>query len=151
MAQGFTQSGMQIAISTTVQNSDIDLAAFELLSYTDIPNVGNVSDLDPTHDVSEYPTLAGGVIKQKGRFNAGTFNFEVAYDSDDAGQAAAVAATASTVSDNYAMRITYQSGDIRFVRAIIMPGGEPGGDDTAFVVRRFICGMNQNDVYKNAD
>lgn len=145
-----TQSNMLIGICATPQNSDLDAAGFGALVFVNIINVGNSSNWGSTNNINEYPTLSNGNLKQKGRFDAGTAEFEIAYIATDAGHIALEAAADPAVTSNYAFKVTYQNGDIRYARGVVVPNNEPGGGDEDFVRRAYQVGLNQNNVYVNA-
>ncbi|MCG8447864.1 MAG: hypothetical protein MI753_19360 [Hyphomicrobiales bacterium] len=143
MANKLTWAKANVEISTTAQNSDLNQAGFEGLSYTKINSTGSAGDWSATDNIINYNTLDDDVSqKQKGVKNAGDPQIECAYISDDAGQLAMVAAAAAV--DAYAFKLTLSSGDIWYARGIVGGGGLGGGGGREdFVVRQFTIGLVQ--------
>jgi len=82
-----------ISICTTPQNSDLDKAGFEALTYVQVKKVGNAGDWPADENVLSYNTLDRKVSsKGKGLINAGSPVVECARTYDDPGQIAMRAA-----------------------------------------------------------
>lgn len=105
-----TASGTTIAISTTSPASSVDtLTELQALSFT---NVNGVITLGTFGDVANLVSFAvlgdGRVRKLAGARDAGTLEFQVAFDALDTGQAAMLAANDDGLE--YAFKIVTNDG-----------------------------------------
>lgn len=143
MANAFTNSGGTVAICTTPQNTALDEAGFEALTYVPIANVGNLGERGANTNIVSYDTWdTETTLKGKGITNAGDPQLEVAQDLADPGQIA-VRAAAAAKSDNYAFKVTRQNGDVQYMRGLVTGPSEPGGRNEDFVLNVFTLALNQ--------
>ena len=147
MADGITNFGGTFAISTTVENDDLaDEAAFELLTYTDVPNVGSFGDTGVTQNVVSYSTWDRNVAsKGKGEADAGSPVVEF-LDVASAGMTAMLAAAAVDNSDSYAFSITWPDGTVEFNRGIVTGPTRLKGGNEDFKRVSFTLGFSQTPV-----
>lgn len=142
-----TLSGATIAISGTVQNSDLDQSGFEALSYTQIGNVGSIGAYGNDTNIVTYNTLDRQVQqKQKGITNAGDPAIEVARDDDDAGQVAMAAAGAISSRDSYAFKVTKQDGAVQYLRGLVSGPVDQNGGNEDFDLHQYTLGLVQEIV-----
>lgn len=142
MAEAFTNSGSKVSISSTPSNEDLDAAAFALLTWTEIANVGSLGERGSSTNIVNYDTWGRDtVLKGKGMTNAGDPQLEVAQALADPGQIALRAAAAT--KDNYAFKVERQNGDIQYLRGLVTGPTEPGGRNEDFVVNLFTLALNQ--------
>ena len=72
MADPTTYLNATVSISTVAQNVDINEAAFEGLSYTEIANVGTIGQYGNETNMVNYPVLARALtLKAKGQTDGG--------------------------------------------------------------------------------
>ena len=147
MADGITNFGGTFAISTTVENTDLaDETAFELLTYTDVPNVGSFGDTGVTQNVVSYSTWDRNVAaKGKGEADAGSPTVEF-LDVSSAGMTALLAAAGVNVTDSYAFSITWPDGTIDFNRGIVTGPMRLKGGNEDFKRVSFTLGFSQTPV-----
>lgn len=145
-----TNSGKTIAISTTVQNADLDDHAtlgFPGLTYTPIGNVGSIGPRGIDTNIVSYDTLDTEVTqKGKGITNAGDPEIEVARDPDDAGQIALRVAGATSNKDNYAFKIVDQDGTVHYNRGLVTGPNRPGGRNEDFELETYTLALNQPEL-----
>lgn len=147
----YSNAGRTISISTTVQNSDLNLAGFQGLSYTTASNVGSIGPYGISTNVISYDTLDTLVTrKAKGITNAGDPEIEAARVSDDPGQIAFSAAGAPGVFDNYAFKVTNQDGSVDYLRGLVMGPNRPNGRNEDFDLVVWTIGLNQVPVNEPA-
>lgn len=149
--QLYTLSGATIAISGTVQNSDLDQSGFEALSYTDISNVGSIGTYGNDTNMVTYDTLDRKVVqKQKGLTNAGDPQIELARIDSDAGQTALIAAGAVDSRDAYAFKVTKQDGAVDYLRGLVSGPVTQNGRNEDFDLQIFTLGLVQEAVHVDA-
>jgi len=147
MADGITNFGGLFAISTTAENDDLaDEAAFELLTYTDVPNVGSFGDTGVSQNVVSYSTWDRNVAsKGKGEADAGSPAVEF-LDVTSAGMTALLAAADVDNSDSYAFSITWPDGTIEFNRGVVTGPMRMKGGNEDFKRLSFTFGFSQQAV-----
>lgn len=141
MAQKITFKDAEFYFCTTPQNADLTQAEYEALTFIKVGGVGNVGNWSQADNMITYNLVSDDVsAKQKGYRDGGTPEIECAYDPDDAGQTALLAA--SETSDNYAAYLLLSSGEIWYARGVVGSPmrGDGGGED--FVLQRFPFGIN---------
>lgn len=105
-------------------------AGYEALTWTEVGEVTNLGETGREYNqVTHQPLKTRGIVKLKGSFNAGSFELQFAYDSDDAGQI--LLRAASVDDDNYSCKILYQDGSARYFQGQVMTfkQGVGGVDD----------------------
>ena len=143
MSEAMTNSGSTVAICITPQNTHLEEADFEALTYVPIANVGNLGERGANTNIVSYDTWnTDTTIKGKGITNGGDPQLEVAQDLTDPGQIAVRTAAASK-SGNYAFKVTRQNGDAQYFRGLVTGPTEPGGRNEDFVLNVFTLALNQ--------
>ncbi|MEP3114925.1 hypothetical protein [Nisaea sp.] len=98
-----TAAGSGFEIGTTVAADD--QAGFEADTYAEIAEITNVGDFGKEYQIIETKALKQRRVRKiKGSYDNGTLELELYLDSDDPGQAAALAAL--DTDDNYNFKIT---------------------------------------------
>lgn len=98
-----TTSGAKFEIGSNVAADN--LSEFEADTYAEVGEVENYGEFGDEANIVNFLSVAAGRNKKiKGSFDAGTFPLVVGRDSQDAGQAALVAAAATKY--NYNIRVT---------------------------------------------
>jgi hypothetical protein len=112
-----TAAGAQLAISATLPAAHT-IDAFAALSYTDVAEVVDLGEAGKEFNIVDYSPLGEREVqRRKGSYSQGERSFSVGRDITDAGQQLL---SAANNSDNYyAMRITYQNGDIDYFQAMV--------------------------------
>ena len=151
MADGITNFGGTFSISTTAENTDLaDEAAFELLTYTVVPNVGSFGDTGVSQNVVSYSTWDRNVAaKGKGEADAGSPTGEF-LDVAGAGMTALLAAAAVNNSDSYAFKIEWPDGTIEFNRGVVTGPLRNKGGNEDFKRLTFSFGFSQEPVLGTA-
>jgi hypothetical protein len=147
MADGITNFGGTFAISTTAEDTDLTTeAAFELLTYTNVPNVGSLGDTGITQNVVSYSTWDRNVAsKGKGEADAGSPTVEF-LDVDSAGMTAMLAAAAVDNAASYAFEIVWPDGTIEFNRGIVTGPQRMKGGNEDFKRLTFTLGFSQTPI-----
>lgn len=102
------------------QNTDLDASGFGALSYTEIPDVGNVGDTGASQQINTYETWGNNLtIKQKGVASGQSVEIRVLNDTSSNGLTALKAAAAVTDQNNYVFRVTWNSGAVEYLRGIV--------------------------------
>ena len=144
MADPTTYLNATVSISTVAQNVDINEAAFEGLSYTEIANVGTIGQYGNETNMVNYPVLARALtLKAKGQTDGGSFTIECAVDLVDAGQVAFRAAGQPAVRDSYAFKLDLPNGAVHYLRGPVAGPVYPGGGNEDFIRSVFTVGVNQ--------
>jgi hypothetical protein len=127
------------------QNSDLNLAAFEALTWIQINNVGSIGESGPSTNLPTYDELDTDVIqKGKGITDAGTTPLECSLNMTDNGQIAL--RTAALASDNYAIKWVDDDGVIHYQRGLVTGPTAPNGRNEDFRRQVFTFGWNQREV-----
>jgi len=150
---GVPNKGGKFYICTTPQPANLNLAAFEALTFVEVANVVSVPDMGSNVNIVSQSFLANGPIqKYHGDEDAGGGDLEVGYLPADTGQIALNAA-ALTRNTNYAFK--YELADapsalytntIRYQRGIISGPVNTGGASEDFPNRVYAIGFNQRQV-----
>lgn len=147
MSQGITNFGGKLYISTTVQNEDLELAGFQGLSWTELPNVGNIGETGVSQSPTTFSTWGRQVVlKGKGEADAGNPEVTV-LDLPSAGMTAFLAAAASNNQDNYAFKIEWSDGSIEYNRGLVMGPRLPKGANSDFKRAVFTLANQQEPVF----
>lgn len=147
---GITNLGGTFAISTTAQNDDLDESGFAGLTYTTVPNVGNIGDTGINQNVVSYPTWDRPVLcKGKGQANAGDPTVEV-QDIPNAGIDLMETAADFQNTDAYAFKIEWPDGSIEYNRGLVMGPSRPKGANEDFKRLVYQLGLLQAPVIVEA-
>lgn len=140
---GITNIGCTVAISTTTEDTDLDLSGFEALTYTQLPNIGTVGDTGITQNAVSYPTWDRQVLcKGKGQADAGDPTIE-AQDVPSAGLDLFLAAAAFDNANAYAFRFEWPDGSVEYNRGLVMGPQRPKGGNEDFKRVVFTLGLLQ--------
>ena len=163
MADPRTNSGakLYIAVDGTgdalPQNTDLNLAAYQALTWLEISNVGSFGETGTNTNVVSYDTLDTEVTKKgKGISNAGDAELELARDPADLGQIELRAA--ALTRDNYAFKYeqddqitpTTGNGTTYYNRGLVAGPRHPNGRNEAVVLEVYTLGMNQKEIVEEA-
>jgi hypothetical protein len=116
---GQTNVGGTFSISTTAENSDLDLSGFEALTYTQVPGLVNHGTVGIQTNMIEDPAWDDTVIcSSKGQSTGGAPDLEFRY-AESAGLDALEAAGAPDNKNSYAFKVEYPNGRIIYWRGPI--------------------------------
>lgn len=155
MAETF--KGRKVYVSTTAQNADLaDATAYGLLTWVEIGNVGNVTEMGTTTNFPKYDDLST-IVSQKGKgvSDAGNPTIEVARNDLDAGQILMRSYGAPTDENAYAFKITDKpvsgfSPRIHYNRGKVAGPTRPNGRVEDFNVEVFTLALEQQEIIVNA-
>ena len=152
MAAGRVYRGGKFYISTTVVDDDINQAGFEALTWTEVSSIVTTPAMGVEDNIISQDLLDTDVSqKQKGFTNVTDGELVVAYDPDDAGQAAMLAAAG--VRTPYAFKsvladgTTPSTGTTRYTWGYVGGGGDAGGGGEDFVNLTFQLALNQRPIW----
>lgn len=143
---GITNFGAKFYISSTAQNTNLDQAGFEALSWIEVPNCGSFGDTGISQNVVSYSTWGENVIKKgKGEANAGDPDAEF-LDVDSAGMDALAAAASVNNQNNYAFKHLWSDGSAEYNRGIVVGYQRMKGGNEDFKRIGVTFGLNQEPV-----
>jgi hypothetical protein len=158
MAAKSTKKGSKVWVCATAQNSDLNQAGYEALTWVQVGKVGNPGDLGATSNLPTYDTLDETVTqKQKGVANAGDPQIEVASVASDAGQI--ILRTFGDPLNQNNLAIMWERNDMPsggaantriYSRGVVSGPMYPGGGSDDFDLERFTIGLNQIPIRVNA-
>lgn len=124
-------------------NTDLDAAAFALLTWVEIPNVGNIGDTGVDQNMVSYPTWGERLTTQlKGAATGAQAEIRVLDIASD-GLTALKAAAGVTDLNNYAFKIEWPDGSIEYNRGVVgAPNFTKGGNED-FAEAVFMVALNQ--------
>lgn len=135
-----TSTGLIVAVSAATP-ATFDAAGFAALSYTTVGGITGVSAFGAVAAVVESNPLATGVVeKYKGFVNWGSVTLDSDYDPDDAGQAIFEDAvedigTGGAAFDPVSLKLTYQTGAVRYLYGKCFSAPENPGSTNSMVTR----------------
>ena len=142
-----TAAGTSFYISATLPTTH-DATGFAALTYT---LVGEVTDGGSGmgrvyNEVTHSPLSNREVQIRKGSYRSGSLDLQMALDDDDAGQ---VMLNQALISDNnYAFKVSYQNGAIRYFKAQTMSFAENIGTIDNIVTAAATLAINDGGVVK---
>lgn len=147
-----TNSKGKLYICTTPQPTDLDVDAFDLLTWVQIGSVGSVGETGQNTNILTYDTWDTEVIqKGKGITDAGSPEIELARVPADPGQIALRAAAAT--NQNYAFKIVKNDpatlvgdGTTMYNRGIVTGPRRPNGRNEDFDLEVYMLGLNQLEI-----
>lgn len=148
MADGITNFGGTFSITAIAANADVaDLAAYEALVYTQVPNVGSFGDTGVTQNVVSYSTWDRNVAaKGKGEADAGSPTVEF-LDVTSAGMTIMLTNAAVDNSNSYAFKIEWPDGTTEYNRGIITGPQRMKGGNEDFKRVTFALGFSQVPIF----
>ncbi len=152
-----TNSGAKLYVCATAQNSDLDEAAFEALTWVQVKGVGSHGETGTITNMVSYDTWDTVFLqKAKGTSNAGDPEVEVARNAADAGQDILRTAGAATNRNNYAFKIERNdappSGTPTTIynRGLVAGPRRPNGRNEDFDLEVYTFGLQQQEVVVDA-
>lgn len=152
-----TNAGKKIYVCATAQQTDLDAAAFALLTWVEVKGIGNLGETGAKTNILSYDTWDTDVIqKAKGMTDGGSPTLEVARIPTDPGQV--ILRTAAATNLNYAIKVVGNdkpdadpdsTPTIRYNRGLVAGPTTPNGKNEDFDVEVFTFGMNQRQVTVN--
>lgn len=145
-----THQGGKFYLCTTPQETTLDQAGYEGLTYVEVPFVVEAPSFQITDNMLVENYLSSDIAsKQKGFRQVEETSVVIGLDEDDAGHAAMIAAarTKSTYAIKYVIdNALLPAGDGRtiYARAKIGGGGTNGGAGEEFVRRTFMLGITDD-------
>lgn len=147
----FATVGSKIYIGGTLNGPAVTAASFTSVAWTEIGKVENLGSFgDVAEEVSANLIGEGRTIRQKGTRNAGAMELVALIDHADVGQAALLAAEATSL--NYAFRVVFNDApaagtpsERRFV-AMVMSAQEELGEANSFAKLNATLAINSNIV-----
>jgi len=141
---------LSIAATATVpdaQNTDLDAAAYALLTWVEIPNVGNIGDTGVDQNMVSYPTWGERLTQQlKGAATGAQAEIRVLDVASD-GMTALKAAADVTDLNNYAFKIEWPDGSIEYNRGVVGAPSYTKGSNEDFAEAVFMVALNQEPVF----
>ena len=152
-AHANTNAASKLYICSTAQNSNLNQAAFEALTWVEIKYVGSLGETGKTTNILTYDTWGDAVVqKAKGMTDAGSPELEVARDPTDAGQI--ILRTAGEVGNNNSYAFKEERADApsggtpttRFHRGLVGGPRWPGGRNEDFDLEIYTLGFQQEPI-----
>ena len=129
------------------QNADLNSGDFAALTYTTIPNVGNIGDTGVDQNMVSYPTWGETLTRQlKGSATGAQAEIRVLDVASD-GLAALKLAGAVTNLNNYAFKIEWPDGSIEYNRGVVGAPSYSKGANEDFAEAIFTVALNQEPVF----
>lgn len=152
-----TLSGAKLYICATAQNTDLNQAAFEALTYVQVKGVGSHGETGTNTNVVSYDTWDTEFVqKAKGTSNAGDPEVELARIPADAGQVIMRTAGDHFNKNNYAFKIELNdapSGGTPttiFNRGIVAGPRIPFGRNEDFITEIYTLALQQQQIIVDA-
>lgn len=140
-------------VSSTAQNSVLDQAGYEALTWVEITGVGAWGETGLNTNVLTYDTISDDVTqKGKGLSDAGSPEIELVRNPSDAGQAILEAAGAVGNNNEYAFKevradgTNGNEGSVFYNRGIVTGPRRPQGRNEDFDLVIFTLGFNQQEI-----
>ena len=152
-----TLSGAKLYICAAAQNTDLNEAAFEALTYVQIKGVGSHGETGTNTNVVSYDTWDTEFVqKAKGTSNAGDPEVELARIPADAGQVILRTAGDHFNKNNYAFKIELNdapSGGTPttiFNRGMVAGPRIPFGRNEDFITEIYTLALQQQQIIVDA-
>jgi hypothetical protein len=140
--------------STTAVTSDLAQAAYEALTYVEVPNVVSTPAMAVEDNIISQDYLSTDVSqKQKGFANVTDGELVVGYTAGDAGHAAMIAAAQSRIQYAFKSELSDSpnpvttTNTVRYTRGFVGGGGDAGGGGEDFVNLTFSLAFNQRPIW----
>lgn len=156
MSRPETMRKTKLYVCATAQTATLNRAAFEALTWVQVKNVGSVTGMGTNPNIVNYNTLDDDVVqKAKGIVDGGSWEVEVAYVFDDAGQI--IMRTAAATDYEYAFKLEYENAPsaaytntIVYNKGLVAGPRRPGGRGDDFILEQYTIAMNQTDITVDA-
>lgn len=142
-----------IYVCATPQNSNLQQADYEALTWVQIGSVGSRGEMGKITNVLNYDTWDTTVIqKAKGMTDAGSVDLEVARDPSDAGQDILRSASVVGHNSNYAFKevradgTNGNTGTVIYNRGLVIGPRRPGGRNEDFDLEIFTLLFQQAEI-----
>jgi hypothetical protein len=147
MADGITNFGGTFSVTAIAANADVaDAAAYALLVYTEVPNIGSHGDSGVSQNVVSYSTWDRNVTsKGKGEADAGSPTVEF-LDVDSPGMVIMLANADVNNANSYAFKVEWPDGSIEYNRGIITGPMRMKGGNEDFKRLTFNLGFSQQPI-----
>ncbi len=148
MADGITNFGGTFEVTAIAANVDVaNLAAYQALVYTVVPNVGSFGDTGVSQNVVSYSTWDRNVAaKGKGEADAGSPVVEF-LDVSSAGMTIMETNGDVNNSDSFAFRILWPDGTEEFNRGIVTGPVRLKGGNEDFKRVSYTLGFSQVPIF----
>lgn len=152
-----TLSGAKLYVCATAQNSDLNEAAFEALTWVQVKGVGSHGETGTNTNIVSYDTWDTEFVqKAKGTSNAGDPELELARIPADAGQIIMRTAGDHFNKNNYAFKIELNdapSGGTPttiFNRGMVAGPRIPFGRNEDFITEVYTLALQQQQIIVDA-
>lgn len=145
-----TLTNLKVYVCAAPQNTDLDQAGFEALTWVKVGNVGSVGETGSKTNLVSYDELETDVTqKAKGITDAGSPEIECARNATDAGQIILRTVGAHNDANNYAYKWTKVDGTVHYYRGVCTGPTRPNGRNEDFDLEVFTLGLNQAELTVN--
>lgn len=149
---GDTNSGRKFYVCATAQETNLDAAAFALLTWVEVKGVGSLGETGNNQNILTYDEWATDVIqKGKGNTDAGSPELECRRIPTDPGQI--IMRQIALLPGNYAFKTEHNNapevggtGTIKYNRGIVTGPRNPNGRGEDFEIDIFTLGLNQRQI-----
>lgn len=130
------QTGANVAVSIGSTGITHTQLAYEADTFQVIGGIESIGEYgDQAAEVTFTGLTDARVQKLKGSRNAGTLNIQMAFLGTDAGQADLITAEADNTSANYAFKVEYPDGEVRYFAGQVASVVESvGGADSVLML-----------------
>ena len=147
-----TNSGSKLYVCATNQETDLNRAGFEALTWVEVASVGSVGEMGASTNLVNYDTWGTLVTqKAKGVTDAGSPEIEVARIPLDAGQI--ILRNAARTNFNYAIKVTRNdptnptgTPTVLYNRGLVTGPKRPMGKNEDFDLEVFTIALQQLEV-----
>jgi len=155
MALGRVYRGGKFYISTTAVTADLNQAAYEALTWTEVTSVVTTPGMGVTDNMISQDLLDTDVSqKQKGFTSVNDAELVTSYDPDDAGQGLMRAAALVRIGYGFKSELDDADGGdptTRYSWGFVGGGGDAGGGGEDFVNETFMLALNQRPIWVPRD
>lgn len=154
-----TLSGSKLYVCATAQNTDLDLAGFEALTWVQVKGVGSHGETGTNTNIVSYDTWDTEFVqKAKGTSNAGDPEVELARIPADAGQLILRTAGDHFNKNNYAFKIEKNDAPAGvgatptyiYNRGLVAGPRTPHGRNEDFDLEIYTFGLQQQQIIDEA-
>lgn len=152
-----TNSGAKLYVCATAQETDLNLAAFEALTWVQVKGVGSHGETGTNTNIVSYDTWDTEFVqKAKGTSNAGDPEVELARIPADAGQVLLRSMGDHFNKNNYAFKIEKNDAPVGgtpsliFNRGLVAGPRTPHGRNEDFDLEVYTLALQQQQIIKEA-